>query len=540
MPDLKRKALDIQYVDKLSVAFEALLKFQKTPLFGKMRSLDHSILFILAGNQGGKTSTVACDYVTRILGAHRIPEKNRLAKNIRCLSSSLPESTDPNEQDNTQYLELKKLLPYEMILKDITARSKTLTVSSPTHGKSYIEFISTKQELQDTGKVQRCSLWADEEPSKPYWEESRMRLHARGGDTRLSLTPVNGLSWTYDDIYCRASYIWRTKTIADHFNEPIEEFYENRSKNIAVLRAATDDNPTLTKESIDMIFEDIDDPDVCALRRYGVFKQVTGKVHKAYNPNIHYINYAKYFPYGVPGEWTHSRGIDYHESRIPWSVGWLSASPDDEWFLWKEFHPAIDGPRAYTTEEIARHIIRGSGDYYYDVNLIDPLANKKQANTGFSVTEDLNRIFDSIRQDEGLGTPTYWEGWDTKDTKGRGEIRRRLKNAATVGVPFNNTIKKHGKVEKLPTLWICDTCPEFNKSINRWSYDEWATVQSRSVNDPKSAPKQRFSHDCMVLECLAKDQRLQYTPRLKIQREFRPTRIQTGGIRILSGSRRYA
>ena len=504
----------IEYVDKLA-PWQNLISSVITPALKKILTCKTSTLFVLSGNQGGKTHDIAYSYVLRVIDKHPVAEKNRLAKNIRCLSSSLPDSSDPNEQDNTQYLELKKLIPYEMILKDITSRSSTMIVASPTHGKSYFEFMSTKQELQDTGKVQRCSLWADEEPPRPYWDESRMRLLARGGDTNLSLTPVSGITWTYDEIYNRARYFWRTKIIQEVTGLPEYEKNETGDKNITIIHMATDDNPTLSLATIEMIFADIDDPDMLKLRRYGIFAQVSGKVHKAYNPRIHYISFDKYFPRGIPYEWSHARGIDYHESRIPWSVGWLSISPDDEWFLWKEYHPAIDGAHAMTTPEIAKHIVRQSGDLYFVVNLIDPLANKKQANTGFSVTEDLNRIFDELRRDEGMGTSAYWEGWDTKDTKGRDEIRKRFKNAAMVGKPFCNVQRKNGIVTKLPTLWICDTAPEFNKSVQRWSYGEWATTQTKSMNDPKTTPMQKWSHDCMNLECLAKDHRILYASKYR-------------------------
>ena len=520
----KRKALTIQYKDKVQervAKFGYYLKASEGMRQGKAEhlhrfiTLPHKIVFMTAGNQGGKTFTAAYSVFRRIMGIHPIEDKNRLSKQIRCLSSSLPESSDAEEQDNTQYLELKKLIPYEAIYKDITARSKRLVVASPVHGKSYIEFVSTKQELQDTGKVQRDHLWMDEEAGSAYWDESMMRLHASNGDAVATLTPINGLSWCYDRLYLRASYHWRSKTIFEKFGLPREDFNETGDKNIAVVQIATDDNPTLSKESIDRIFEGIDDPDELAVRRYGIFRQISGRIHKAYNSKVHFISYNKYFPDGVPYEWTHVRGIDYHESRTPWSIGWLSISPDDEWFLWQELHPAIDGPRAMNTYEIAREIIRRSGDYYYVCNLIDPLANKKQANTLFSVTDDLNRFFEDFWVIDGVGTQAYWQGWDTKDTKGRDEIRKRFKNAVVAGVPFNNTVTKKGKTVKLPPLWICDTCPEFNKSIQRWSYGEWQTAQTKQVNDPKPQPQQRFSHDCMVLECLAKDARLLFAAQHK-------------------------
>lgn len=500
-----KPTIDAEYVDKLD-KWRGVMSFRKSAHMQKICTLPHKIIGVFAGNQGGKTANAAFSYVMRIIGQHPIEDKNRLSKNIRCLSSSLPESSDAEEQDNTQYLELKKMLPAELIIKDITARSKTMTVASPIHGKSYFEFMSTKQELQDTGKVQRDSLWEDEEPPKPYREESRRRLLTRGGDEIITLTPINGLSYLYDDVWNKKSYIWRSDAIVDALRMPKEENIVGGDPNIACVQIATDDNPIMTKEMVDMNFAS-EDADEILVRRYGVFKQIAGRVHKAFNDSIHVIDYNRYFPNNIPYGWTHARGIDYHESRIPWSCGWLSISPDDEWFVWQEFHPAIDGPRAMNTWEIAKSIVRKSGDLYFIANLIDPLANKKQANTLFSVTDDLNRYFDQFRNEHGMGTPAFWEGWDTKDTKGFNEIKARMKNSLEVKRPFNNKFREHGEERTLPTIWFCNV-PNFIRSIKLWSYEEWATPQSRAVNDPKSKRQEKNSHDNMVLEAWAKDPRL--------------------------------
>lgn len=484
-------------------------KWEKTPHFSRMVTLTNPIIAMFTGNQAGKTNSAAAQYFLRIMGLHPVQIKNKYCKHIRCLSSSLPTSTDENESTNTQYLELKKLLPPEAILKDVTIRSPNMIVRSPTHGKVYLEFMSWKQDLQDVASVQRDSLWEDEEPPKAYREESRRRLmHTNGkGDEIITLTPKNGLTYLYDDIWNKKSYLWRSDRIVEALNLPKEERDPQGDKAIACIQIATDDNPTMTKEGVEANFAS-EDPGMIMTSRYGVFKQVQGQIHKVYNRDVHYIPFEKYFPDGIPYNWCHARGIDYHESRTPWSIGWLSASPDDEWFLWKEFHPAIDGPYSMATEEIARGIVRRSNDFYYLVNLIDPLANKKQANTLTSVTDDLNRMFYEMKNEEGLGTECYWQGWDTKDTKGRDQIRLRLKNATKVKRPFNNTLRENGVTKRVPTLWICDTCPKFDTSIRKWSYNEWQTVQTQAVNDPQSKPRQRYSHDNMVLECLAKDARL--------------------------------
>jgi hypothetical protein len=260
-----------------------------------------------------------------------------------------------------------------------------------------------------------------------------------------------------------------------------------------------------------------------------VFTQITGRIHKAYDPSICFIPFKKYFPNGIPFNWVHARGIDYHESRIPWSIGWLSASKEDEWFLWKEFHPAIDGPNAYNTYEIVKSMARQSESYNYSVNLIDPLANKKQPNTLFSATDDINRHFDQMRREDGIGTPCYWTGWDTKGTGGRDQIATRFKNAVRCGKPFANTIRDSGQTKRLPTLWICDTAPKFHRSVMDWSYGEYVAASTRAVNDPKPTPQQKHSHDNMVLECLAKDSRLLFASHLMNnpphQQQYRPVSI---------------
>ncbi len=491
------------------------LAFKRTEMGEVLDKLFHKTIGLFYGNQAGKTSGVAEQYVKRVLGIHPIADKNRLAKKVRCMSSTLPENANPEEQDNTQYLELKRLIPPELIIRDITARSSNLVIRRPvgmSSDKTVFEFRSSKQELQDVGKIQLSSVWHDEETPKRHREECKMRLLAEDGDEIFSLTPINFLSYCYSDIWQEAAFIYRTKAVAEKFGLPRVEHHKT-GKSIACIQAATDNNPVLTPEAIERIFQDITDPDELMIRRYGVFKQISGRIHKSYDPSICYLKMDQYFPNGVPYEWVHARGIDYHESRNPWSIGWVSASPQDEWFLWQEFHPAIDGPNAYNTFEIAKAVARKSGDYYYTVNLIDPLANKKQPNTLFSATDDLNRYFDQLRK-EGMGTPCYWEGWDTKGTTGRDEVAKRFKNAVRCGKPFNNKIKERGQVKTLPTLWIMDCCPGFNKSLLNWSYGEWQSSGTIIMNDPKPVPQQKNSHDCMVLECLAKDHRLMHAAHL--------------------------
>jgi hypothetical protein len=511
--------------------YRGLLSFMKTEIVDVLDHVSADIIALFAGNRSGKTASVANHYVKRMLGILPVKPKNLLAKKIRCMSSSLPEGTDIDMQDNAQYIELKKLIPYELIEKDITARSQNLVVRRPpglNSPKTVFEFRSSKQEMQDLGKINLSSVWHDEETPEDKRTECQMRLIQENGDEFFSLTATNPFSYCYDKVFKMASFIYRTKTVMEHTGLPQKEFHKTGAK-ISCIFLSTWDNPTLPKEAIERMISEMDPAEI-PLRIYGVFTQVTGRVHKTYDPSICFIPYKKYFPDGIPYPWVHARGIDYHESRIPWSVGWVSASKEDEWFLWQEFHPAIDGPNAFNTYDICKHIARTSGNYYYTVNLIDPLANKKQANTLFSTTDDLNRHFDQLRREEGLGAPCYWQGWDTKGTGGRDQIATRFKNAVRCGRPFSNTIRDRGTVKRLPTLWICDTAPKFHRSLLDWSYGEYVAQSTKAVNDLKPTPQQKNSHDPLTLECLAKDSRLLFAahlmsnpPRQEVRRQVSAT-----------------
>lgn len=196
----------------------------------------------------------------------------------------------------------------------------------------------------------------------------------------------------------------------------------------------------------------------------------------------------------IPTEWTHFRAIDYHES-VSWAIPFVSLSGYNEAFVWGELNPS---PERNTTLMIAEMIASKSGDYRFQMNLIDPLAVKTQSNTGTSVVEDLNHIFNIYRK-EGKCTGGTWESWDTKSTVGRDRLRERLMNAALCKEPFKNEVVKNGIMIRLPTLWVFNTCVNTYRSLQQWRIEG-------------EKPAQEHSHFCMALEALMKDVR--FKPRI--------------------------
>lgn len=510
-------------IDKLNITEQekkqvnewvSFFSFKPTWAFKQLINCHEKMIGLFTGNQSMKTASMAMYNVMSILGILPVEHKNIRPTDpiriIRFASEKLPgESgeTGNREVKNTQYPEFKKWLPRSLIKKDITIRNPVMTLKDPQGGDDIlVEFVSFNQDIQAQAGVQRRRVWIDEHSHRAFYEEQLPRLLAANGDLFVTLTPAQEyLDWEYDEFFERASRIIRTPTIVQSYKEEGVDFplIENTGidSDIAIIMAATDDNPTLDKETIDKMFELIGDPDVIAIRRYGKFKQISGKIFKMFDKRVHIISKDKYFPNGLPHDWLHARGIDFHEQN-PWAIGWIALSPDDEAFIYNEFYPS---PESMVTSEISKRIAIMSGTYKYNISLVDPLAAKKQANTGYSVQDDLSSYMYDLKQ-EGMGTGGFWQSWDTKSQIGRDAIRSRLANAKLCRIPFNNKINKNGREYRLPTLWVLNNCKLSAEFMYQWRKDEWASREASLTKDSKDKPQQKWSHFNMVWEGIFKHQ----------------------------------
>jgi hypothetical protein len=260
-------------------------------------------------------------------------------------------------------------------------------------------------------------------------------------------------------------------------------------------------------EQVERAFNDIDDeldPEITDIRRFGLFKQQTGRIYKGLS-KIHILNVNEYFEDGVPDFWTHGRAVDYHP-HVAWHHGWMTISPNDEAFIYDEL---ILNPESYATKEQMFHNISKSGRYKYTVSLVDPLAKTNQVNSGKTTLQDMNDITNEFKR-EGYGTGGYWEPWDTKGSRGREEIRMRLKNAATVGEPFNNLVMEKDitgatRARRLPTLWILSNCTKTIEHMGKWRLQEHKDRDARATKEQKETPQEKWSHLCMCYEALFKN-----------------------------------
>ena len=382
----------------------------------------------------------------------------RKSKKIRLCAETLPgdkesassDGTQSVETKNTVYPELKYWMPPYMIKRDITFRNPAMIVHDPLKGFELngtvnkgediiFDFMGYSQTVQAGAGVQRLSIYVDEEPPKDFWDEQLVRLLREDGDIIIGLTPAQQMTWTFDEIYERARTYFRTQTVCDFLNKtekdrkyvPVE--ITDSDQQIGVVQSATDDNPTLSPEVVEDLFGSVDDPDVMATRRYGIHRQVSGRIFKSFDYRTHYVDFDEYFPDGIFESYNHYRMVDYHPHNR-WACVWLSMSPENEAFVWHEFSP---DPERMITKTIANEMALLSGQLKYKLNLIDALASQNNPKTNTTTVDDLNDYFLGLKR-EGICTGAYWETWDTKGVRGREVIRERLNNAAECKRPFNN------------------------------------------------------------------------------------------------------
>jgi PBSX family phage terminase large subunit len=159
--------------------------------------------------------------------------------------------------------ELAKWIPPSFLINgswedSYNKTEKELTLSNG----SKMDFPTHEMELVKHAGTSRHFVWFDEEPPKAIFNENMARLIDTGGKWWLTETPVEGMTWVYDDIY-----------LASRTNPEL-----------FVIEVSSDDNTHLSESQIDMLISFMDDDEKEA-RRKGKFVQIGGLIYKGFGPH---------------------------------------------------------------------------------------------------------------------------------------------------------------------------------------------------------------------------------------------------------------
>lgn len=260
----------------------------------------HTRLYI-GGNRSGKTTGGAVEMCYWLMKKHPYRKLPLPEGPIRARSCAVDFMYGT---DMIIIPEIKRWLPPSFLINGSWEDSydkehRVLTLAN----KSFLEFRSYDQDLEKFAGTSRHIIWFDEEPPQHIYNENMARLVDTNGYSMLTMTPVEGMSWVFDQIYLPGT--------------------EGGHPDIEVIEIEMQENPYLTKEATDRFLDTLD-PDERKARERGEFVAIGGRVFKMFNATEHVID-----PVVPPKDWEWYVSID-HGYNNPTAILWHAVSKDNE------------------------------------------------------------------------------------------------------------------------------------------------------------------------------------------------------------------
>ena len=268
---------------------------------------------------------------------------------------------------------------------------RTLTLAN----KSFMEFRSYDQDLEKFAGTSRHFTWYDEEPPKHIFNESQARLIDTNGYAWLTMTPVEGMSWVYGDLYVPGT--------------------EGKNPDISVIEIEMTENPHISKEASERYLSTLS-PDERKARERGEFVSVGGRVFKEFSPSVHVVSAAL-----PPKHWEWYLSLD-HGFNNPTAVLWHAVSPQNTIFTFAEHYRSEMTVPEHSQIIHERNAAYGKQPDYW---IGDPAINQRQGVTGTSIKQEyadrgifladgnndvlsgVNRMVQYLRVDPELGYPRW-------------------------------------------------------------------------------------------------------------------------------------
>ncbi len=226
------------------------------------------------GNRVGKTEIGAMEVARYMLGEHEHKDVKTPVE-VWSVCPSFDSQRDTTQPKLLSYLPATQIASTSTIRKGIYSEI-ILKNGSRVNFKSYEQ---GRSKFQGAGKR---LIWFDEEPPHDIWQECVVRQDAGVPlDIILTMTPIKGMTWVYDDIY---------------LSTDTGLYY--------VSTAGWDDNPFLTEEQKDIMARGLT-KDALEVRREGRFTKRVGLVCNWWDRHVHIRDYKEF-----PAHWSYYEVLD--------------------------------------------------------------------------------------------------------------------------------------------------------------------------------------------------------------------------------------
>lgn len=311
---------------------------------------------------------------------------------------------------------------------------RTLTLANG----STIEFMSYEQDTEKFAGTSRDWIWYDEEPPRDIFTECQMRLIDMGGRSWMTMTPLEGMTWVYDEIYLRAQV------------DPLVEVWE----------VDITDNPHLNSVEIEAIMSGLTLEEREA-RAHGKFVQIGGLIYKEFSDR----NIVK--PFIPPRDWLWVAALDHGLSN-PTAWGWFAVAPDGRAVLFDEWYKS-GFVVAYHAQKV--HEVNALHERQPDYYVGDPSIRNQDPITGTSVLiEYINHGIPIV-----LGNNDVRAGIDL--------VKKKI---IGIGDPPENR----------PLFYVTSNCVNTIKEHQRYRWAKWASRRMNEDKNKKEEPVKKDDHTC--------------------------------------------
>lgn len=323
----------------------------------------------MGGNQSGKTTSGILDDIIQAIDEKLVPEHLKVFKThtppFRCRIGA----QGREEIEDFIFEKIKEWIPMDQLVGGTwkTAYDKLHHVLHFKNG-SYFQFKTYQQDGQQWGGSTLDRVHMDEEPGAVHLTESRIRVMRREGQILLTMTPVEGLSHTYDV-----------------FEDAIEEAESDKTGMAIVTSEAgvrrglvysdMDDNPWLTERAKAQALEGLSEEERRA-RKEGKFVAMSGLVYARFNRDKHVIDPLDKLPDNVNTIISIDPGFRYATA-----VGFHYVDAQDDMVMFEELHL-----KEHTIKEVCEQIELVKAAYKIDpiYHVIDTAAANRNNQTGRS------------------------------------------------------------------------------------------------------------------------------------------------------------
>lgn len=303
---------------------------------------------------------------------------------------------------------------------------------------SFVEFMSYDQDLDAFAGTGRDFIHFDEEPPQDIFVENKARLIDFGGSYHITMTPIEGMTWVYDDIYIPG---------------------KNGLMGIKVVEVDMTENPYLHQGEVDQFISGLDADDKAA-RIHGKFVQIGGLIYKMFDPEIHVID-----PFIPPVDWEQYASLDHGFSN-PTAWLWESVSPDGRIVVFDEHY--LSGEVVSYHAGIV-HVKNANHKRSPDTYIGDPSIRNVDPITGTSIQQE-------------------YGDHDIPILLGNNDVQAGINRVASY-------LKHPGEGDK-PQLLITRNCQNLIYEMQRYRFKTYASRKMRQDNNQREVAHKKDDHAC--------------------------------------------